>query len=65
MAEGIEVRVSKDGTRTYRASVWSNRDGKLIRKSFKREAEAKVWRQDATGAVSWWAYASRDGADAR
>ncbi len=33
MAEGIEVRTAKDGTRTYRASVWSNRDGQLIRKS--------------------------------
>ena len=51
MAEGIEVRVGKNGTRTYRASVWSNRDGKLLRKSFKREAEAKSWRQDAAGAV--------------
>ena len=51
MAEGIEVRVAKDGTRTYRASVWSNRDGKLIRKSFPREAEAKSWRADAAGAV--------------
>ena len=51
MAEGIEVRVAKDGIRTYRASVWSNRDGKLIRKSFAREAAAKAWRQDAAGAV--------------
>jgi integrase len=51
MAEGIEVRVAKDGTRTYRASVWSNRDGKRLRKSFKRESEAKAWRQDAAGAV--------------
>src|SRR4051794_31716997 len=51
MAEGIEVRLAKDGTRTYRASVWSNRDGKRIRKSFAREAEAKAWRQDAAGAV--------------
>jgi len=31
--------------------VPSNRDGKLIRKSFPREAEAKTWRQDAAGAV--------------
>jgi hypothetical protein len=51
MAEGIEVRVAKDGTRTYRASVWSNRDGKRIRKSFSRESEAKAWRQDAAGGV--------------
>jgi integrase len=51
MAEGIEVRVGKNGKRTYRASVWSSREGKLLRKSFKREAEAKSWRQDAAGAV--------------
>jgi integrase len=51
MAEGIEIRVAKDGSRTYRASVWSNREGKRIRKSFAREAEAKAWRQDAAGAV--------------
>ena len=51
MAEGIEVRVAKDGTRTYRASVWSNRERKLIRKSFPSEAAAKTWRHDAHGAV--------------
>lgn len=51
MAEGIEVRVAKDGTRTYRASVWSNRDGKRIRKSFPTLAAAKGWRQDAATAV--------------
>ena len=51
MAEGIEVRVAKDGARTYRASVWSNRDGKRIRKSFPGLAAAKSWRQDAAGAV--------------
>jgi len=50
-AEGVEVRIGKDGTRTYRASVWSNRDRKRIRKTFAREAEAKAWRQDAAGAV--------------
>jgi hypothetical protein len=46
-AEGIEIRVAKDGTRTYRASVWSPRDRKLIRKRFTSQAEAKAWRQDA------------------
>src|SRR4051812_47279489 len=51
MAEGIEVRVAKDGTRTYRASVWSNRDAKRIRRSFPTLAAAKAWRQDAAGAV--------------
>jgi hypothetical protein len=33
MAEGIEVRTSKDGRKSYRASVWSARDSKLIRKT--------------------------------
>jgi integrase len=51
MAEGIEVRIAKDGTRTYRASVWSNRERKLIRKSFPSEAAAKTWRHDAATAV--------------
>jgi integrase len=60
-AEGIEVRHAADcrsrrGTRcscrpTYRASVWSTRDRKRIRKSFPTEAAAKAWRQDAAGAV--------------
>ena len=47
MAEGIEVHVAKDGTRSYRASVWSNREGKLLRKSFPSQAAAKIWRSDA------------------
>lgn len=61
MAEGIEVRHiaacrSLAGGRctcrpTYRASVWSNREQKRIRKSFATEAAAKAWRQDAAGAV--------------
>ena len=51
MAEGIEIRIGKDGVRSYRASVWSNRDGKRIRKTFPTMAAAKSWRQDAAGAV--------------
>jgi integrase len=51
MAEGIEVRVAKDGTRTYRASVWSNRERRRIRESFPTHAAAKAWRQDAARAV--------------
>ena len=57
MAEGIEVRHAKgcrstSGSRcscrpTYRASVWSNRDRKRIRKTFKTMADAKTWRADA------------------
>jgi integrase len=63
MAEqGIEVRHEKScraldgGGRcncdpTYRASVWSTREGKRLRKSFRNRAEAKTWRQDAAGAI--------------
>jgi integrase len=35
----------------YEASVFSKREGKKIRKTFAREAEAKSWRADAVGAV--------------
>src|SRR4051794_4341398 len=59
--EGIEVRHeascrSLTGGRcscdpTYRASVWSVREGKRIRKSFPTRAAAKAWRADAAGAV--------------
>ncbi len=31
----------------WRASVWSSRDGKKIRRTFARESEAKSWRADA------------------
>ena len=46
MAAGIEKR--GDG---YRASVWSPRERKLIRKTFPNLAAAKGWRHDATVAV--------------
>ncbi len=59
--EGIEVRHeascrSHDGARcscepTFRASVWSTRERKRIRRSFATRAAAKAWRQDAGGAV--------------
>lgn len=49
MAEGIEVRTAKDGTRSYRAAVWSNRDRKRIRRTFPTMAAAKGWRRDALG----------------
>jgi integrase len=52
MAEGIEVRVASDGTKSYRASVWSNRDRKRIRKTFDSLAAAKNWRADALSALS-------------
>src|SRR5215207_7610381 len=51
MAEGIEIRTAKDGARTYRATVWSNRERKLFRKSFPSEVAAKTWRHDAATAV--------------
>lgn len=57
MAAGIEPRHRKgcpavdDGrcrcTPTYRAWVWSNKDGTKIRKTFPTIAAAKAWRSDA------------------
>ena len=46
MAAGIERR--GDG---YRASVWSARDGKRIRKTFPTMAAARNWRRDAAVAL--------------
>jgi integrase len=61
MAVGIEVRHeracrARSGGRcncrpTYRASVWSARESKLIRKSWPTLAAAKLWRHDAAVAV--------------
>jgi integrase len=36
---------------TYRASVYSAREGKKLRKVFAGEKEAKTWREDTAGAV--------------
>lgn len=36
---------------SYEAWVYSKRDGKKLRKTFRREAEAKSWRADAQGQV--------------
>ena len=57
MAAGIETRHARTcrslgGGRcncdpAYRASVWSARDGKRLRKTFTTLAGAKAWRQDA------------------
>lgn len=47
MAEGIDVRVGKDGRKTYRVRVWSQRDRRRITKTFTSLAEAKAWRADA------------------
>ena len=62
MATGIVKRHSRrcrsrEGGRcscepSFEASVYSKRDGKKIRKSFAREAEAKTWRADALSALS-------------
>jgi hypothetical protein len=59
--EGIEVRHAAscrslaggrcDCDPTYRASVWSTRERRRLRKSFPSRAAAKAWRQDAAGAV--------------
>lgn len=62
MPEGIRKRHSKgcgarEGGRCscnagYEAWVFSRRDQKKIRKTFKREAEARSWRSDALAALS-------------
>jgi integrase len=62
MAEGIRKRHSKgcsarEGGRCncragYEAWVFSRRDGKKIRKTFAREAEAKSWRADALATLA-------------
>jgi integrase len=61
MAEGIRKRHStacpaKTGGRCrckagYEAWVFSPRDGKKVRKTFRREAEAKSWRADAKRSI--------------
>src|SRR5213592_987926 len=51
MAEGIEVRTAKTGRKSYRANVWSDRDRKLIRKTFPTMAAAKSWRSEAVVAL--------------
>jgi len=62
MAEGVRKRHSKgcsarDGGRCnckagYEAWVFSKRDGRKIRRTFAREAEAKAWRADALTALA-------------
>jgi integrase len=62
MAEGIEKRhandcASRSGGRcrckgSFRATVYSPRDRKKIRKSFSTEAEARSWQADAKRAVN-------------
>jgi integrase len=52
VAEGIEVRTGKKGRNSYRASVWSSKDGRSIRKTFPTMAAAKSWRRDAEAELS-------------
>jgi integrase len=62
MATGIRKLHSsgcagRDGRRCrcgagWEAALYSKHDGKKIRKTFSREAEAKAWRADAIGALS-------------
>ena len=61
LSQGIEVRHRKgcgshDGGRcscrpTYRGRVWSQREGREIRRSFPTLAAARSWRAEAQGAV--------------
>lgn len=51
MAEGIDVRLLSDGSPSYRASVWSARDGRKLRKSFRTMAAAKAWRADTMAGI--------------
>jgi len=51
MATGIEVRKGPRGTK-YRATVWSGRDEKFVRKQFDSLGAAKAWRVDAQHALS-------------
>jgi integrase len=51
MAEGIDIRVAKDGTKAYRAWIWSQREQRKIRKTFPSLSAAKSWRSEAAVAV--------------
>jgi integrase len=51
MAEGIDVRADAKGHKTFRARLWSNRDGRRITKTFPTMAAAKSWRRDALKAM--------------
>jgi integrase len=51
MAEGIEVRVAGDGTKSYRAAVWSQKEQRRLRKTFPTMAAAKAWRSEAATAI--------------
>jgi integrase len=53
---GANCRTRSEGQRcncspSYRAWVWSQEDRKKIWRTFKNAAEARAWRQDASGAI--------------
>lgn len=50
-APGIEERRQDDGTVSYRASVWDNRNRRRVRKTFPTLRAAKQWRTEALVAV--------------
>ena len=51
MSTGIEERRQDDGTISYRAHVWDNRNRRRYRKTFPTLRAAKQWRTEATVAV--------------
>lgn len=44
---GVQMGESCNCTPSYRAVVWSNRDGRRIQKTFPTESAAATWREDA------------------
>lgn len=46
MAEGIEVRTRKDGTKSYRAIAWDALRAQQIKRTFTTLGAAKAWRTD-------------------
>ncbi|MEJ7894148.1 MAG: site-specific integrase [Solirubrobacteraceae bacterium] len=51
MAEGVCVRIGKDGSPSYRASVWHAGDQRKVRKSLPTLAAAKAWRADTIAGI--------------
>jgi integrase len=49
--EGIDVRLTANGEKRYRAEVWDVRTGAKIRKTFTSLQAARQWRHHAVGAV--------------
>lgn len=51
MAEGIEVRRRKDGTKSYRAIVWDPVRAVQVKETFASMAAARAWRHDTSRAL--------------